>query len=171
MTAPATARRGLGARVGTRLGSALGARGGPWLGPALGAVVLLAPLAVTQAVTGVLFCTPPLAASAALVAATPAAPAARPLSIAASHIVSAATGLGIAALLGHGLPAAVVAVPPAVALLAVLGRSHVPAVASAALVGAAGSWRLAVGVAAGAVLLALIHGAVNALRTGRAAHR
>ncbi|RMI35470.1 HPP family protein [Nocardia stercoris] len=157
MTAPTTTRGALGAALGA------------WVRPAVGTVAMLVPLAVAQLVTGLMFCAAPLAASAALAAATPNAPAARPASIAIGHAVCAATGLAVATTFGHGTVAAVVAVLPAVALSTALGRSHAPAIASAALVGASGSWRVAVALVAGGLALAAIHAVGIRLQAGKSA--
>ncbi|WP_425547879.1 HPP family protein, partial [Actinocorallia longicatena] len=68
----------------------------PVVRPVVTAVLLLAPLAVAQGVGGEPYLAPPLAASAALIAATPAAPAARPGAVGFGHAVSVAAGLLVA---------------------------------------------------------------------------
>ncbi|MCU1646274.1 MAG: hypothetical protein JWN03_6549 [Nocardia sp.] len=118
--------------------------------------LLLIPLAVAQAVSHQPFFAPPLAATAALVAATPAAPAARWSTVVIGHVVSVAAGLVMAVLLGNGTTAALIAAIVAVAVMGGLGRLHAPAVASAAVMGAVGSWHGAAALLAGTVALVII---------------
>ncbi|WP_192809530.1 HPP family protein [Actinomadura rudentiformis] len=123
------------------------------LRPAWLTLLLLAPLAVVQAVAGEPLLAPPLAASAALVAATPAAPAARPQTVLFGHLVSVTAGFAVALALGPGPVAATAAAGLGVAAMVAAGRFHAPAVASAVLVGAVGEWVPAVALLGGALVI------------------
>ena len=125
------------------------------LRPAGLTLLMLVPLAVVQAVVDQPLLAPPLAASAALVAMTPNAPAARPLTLAAGHVLSVAAGFAAVLVLGSGPMAATIAAGLAVAAMALAGRFHAPAVASAVLVGATGAPVAALALLAGALTIAL----------------
>ncbi|GAB4583128.1 HPP family protein [Nocardia sp. IFM 10818] len=135
------------------------------LEPALTAVVLLAPLALAQGIAGDPYFAPPLAASAAVLAATPGPPAAKPVTVLAGHAVSVTAGLVAALLTGPGALAALLGVGVATAAMAGLGRLHAPAVASAGLVGAAGSPVGAAALLAGAIALVVLDLARTGIRS------
>ncbi|MFC9993588.1 HPP family protein [Nocardia sp. NPDC127526] len=135
------------------------------LEPAVTAVVLLAPLALAQGIADGLFFAPPLAASAAVLAATPGLPAAKPATVIAGHAVSVTAGLAAALLAGPGVLAALLGVGVAIAAMAGLGRMHAPAVASAGLVGAAGSAVGAAALLAGAIALVVLDLARKGIRS------
>lgn len=125
------------------------------LRPAGLTLLMLVPLAVVQAVADQPLLAPPLAASAALVAMTPNAPAARPVTVVAGHVLSVAAGFATALVLGSGPMAATIAAGLAVAAMALAGRFHAPAVASAVLVGATAALVPALALLAGALAIAL----------------
>ncbi|MEV6773952.1 HPP family protein [Nocardia sp. NPDC051030] len=132
-------------------------------GPVLTTLLLLAPLAVVQALTHDPFFAPPLAASAAVLAATPALPAAKPWTLLIGHGVSVAAGVLAELALGPGVLAAFVAIGVATAVMVASGRMHAPAVASAGVIGAVGSLSGAGALLVGAVVLVLLNLAIAQL--------
>jgi CBS-domain-containing membrane protein len=98
--------------------------------------LMLTVLAGTAKVTGLAVLTPPLAATAMIIASMPATPPARPRAVLGGHLVSAIVGLVAAAVPGSS-PFTLVAAGGLAAGLMALGRvMHAPAAATAVLVAA-----------------------------------
>ena len=107
--------------------------GRPWFLLFLRCAVILTLLLTAAAMMGSAVILTSWASSIALILSAPDTPAARPRQIIGGHIISAALGIGLAAISGHSLWMIAVSVPLAIVITHCCGVLHPPAIANSAI--------------------------------------
>lgn len=126
-----------------------------WLYRATGAAIAIVIMEALAQLAGESLARVPFITSIVLVMALPGSDGARPYALVGGHLISAASGLTVAAILGAGEPSAAVAVGFAVLLMQVARAMHPPAGIGAMLIASQGLpvWWIVNPVLIGALLL------------------